>query len=77
MEREKYIKSILNEHLLNKDGTYQQITKEQAEDTLEDFADELCDAISFEDEKDFEDELKVYFSRGFEQMKRIPQFYGT
>ena len=57
MKREKYIKSILNEHLLNKDGTYQQISKEQADETLEDFAEELCDAISFEHEKDIENEL--------------------
>ena len=61
MEREKYIKCILTEHLLNKDGTYLQISKERSEETLEDFAEELRNLISFDHERDLDNELKMYF----------------
>ena len=69
MERKKYIKNILIEHLLNKDRTYLQISKELAKEILEDFAEKLRDLISFYHECDLGDELKVYFFCEFEQMK--------
>ena len=66
MEREKYIKTILTEHLLNKDGVYLQISKVHAEEILEDFTKEFRNLISFYHGRDLDDELKVYFSRGFQ-----------
>ena len=75
MERETYIKSILNEHLL--DGkTYQNIEESEALDILESIEketwkllDEYKDVVS-SDERD-------YFRKSFKSNKHHPQFYGT
>ena len=61
MEREKYIHIVLTEHLLNKNKTYLQISKERAKEILDNFAKELHNLISFDHGRDIDDDLKVYF----------------
>ena len=74
MERELYIKNILNEHLL--DGkTYSQIDEKEGNEILEFVETETKKLLHEYNKYTSEDEMR-YFKRGFAKNKRIPQFYG-
>ena len=65
MKREKYIWNVLTEHLLNKDNTYSLISEERAEEILGNLKEELRKMVTFGNERDLDDELKVKLSPDF------------
>ena len=75
IERETYDQLILKEHLLTE--TYLQITKEHAQDTLEDPSEDINEFVGFEYKRDLDNAEKLYFGRGLMAKHGILEFYGT
>ena len=74
IERDVYIKNVLVEHLNTK--TYEQISHEEATDTLNKLLEEISDLL-FEYNRCLNDGERTYFDRGLKLQHRISQFYGT
>ena len=74
MEREAYMKRILDEHLLDSD-TYENISEEDAQNLFKKVSDEACVLIE-ENKKYLSKHEYAYFMKSFSKEKRIPQFYG-
>ena len=60
MEREKYIKAMLDQHLLNTKN-YTQLTSNEAIAMHEDFAFELTEILKFEHRNDLSLQEKKFF----------------
>ena len=75
MERDIYIASMLEEHLLD-GNTYQQISECEANRTRKKFSEDVRHLLT-----ELQDDLKpsevTFFNRAFEQPDRIPNFYGN
>ena len=76
MEREVYIKLMLQQHLMNVKN-YTSLIRREAFDIMSSFELELSDIIKFDHKNDLTDHEKVFFQRGCETRNRIPQIYGT
>ena len=76
MERDEYIEAMLEQHLLKGDN-YQQLTKDEAHNSREEFEFELTEILQFEHVNDLTEHERTYFERGYQCMNRIPQLYGT
>ena len=74
MERTKYLKLILEEHLLD-NQTYQQLTENETFTRNRKFVEGIRESM-----EEYGDQLTIrdqkYISRGFETCDRMPQFYG-
>ena len=75
IERETYVRYILNEHL-NNGYTYEQLSAETALEVMSDLLQEIEQLVCFEYANDISDNEDTYFKRGLRQNHRIPQFYG-
>ena len=76
MEREKYIKVMLDQHLLNTKN-YTQLISNEATAMHEDFAFELTEILKFEHRNDLSLQEQKFFERSYQTMNRIPQLYGN
>ena len=79
MEREEYIRHILDEHLQDGKGTYIPLTKEQAKIYLLTLPSDLLCLLEEEDVQEMLPKaIKKYFRASLHKSKhhRIPQFYG-
>ena len=75
IEREEYIKNVLNEHLLDED-TYEQIEEINALKIIDDTRDKTMELI-IENKEYLTPEEFRYFTRSFTQNNRHPQFYSS
>ena len=75
MEREEYLKSVLQEHLLD-ENTYERIEEEKALKIIDDTKNKALQLIHEYKEYISKDEY-FYFIKSFTQNSRYPQFYGT
>ena len=71
MERDVYIKFMLEQHLLVTKN-YAQLTKEEAHNMREEFAFELTEILPIEHINDLLHQDKTFFERGYQCMNRIP-----
>ena len=75
IEREEYIKNVLEEHLLDED-TYEQIQEVDALQLIDTTKENAMKLIE-EYKKYLSKDEYFYFIKAFKQNKRHPQFYGS
>ena len=74
MERSKYLKLVLNEHLLD-NQTYRQLTETESFMRNKKFVEEIREAME-ENGEQLTIRDQRYISKGYETCDRMPQFYG-
>ena len=74
MERKVYIKSMLDEHLMD-ENTYQNISEEEALEIMKN-DEEVTNQLLNEYNSIISPEERDYFNKSFKKNKRHPQFYG-
>ena len=75
MERDRYVRTFLEEHLLNEE-TYLQLEESDAKNSMGKTRKDLIDILSSEDGDCLTDADRIYFERGLKTSDRFPQMYG-